>query len=250
MDRHVSTYFIADLHLSAEEPHLVALFKHFLTNILQEGDTLFILGDLFAFWIGDDDLTLFNRSIIACLAALHERQIPVALLVGNRDFLIKQRFAARAKLTLLTEKYLLAMGQEKILLLHGDTLCTLDHHYQTFRRWTQKKWLQTLFLWLPLSWRRRIALKLRRQSSELKPAFNSAMMDVVTGSVLQDCQDYQVLIMVHGHTHLPGIHGYYKEQTWLMRYTLGDWGQQGHYLMIDQTGHKSLHYFDENTGGR
>lgn len=237
------TYFIADLHLSAEQSHLYQLFTHLVNTIVQPGDRLYILGDLFAFWIGDDDLSPINQCVSEQLASLHNRGIDVFLLLGNRDFLIKQAFAARANITLLSEKRVIRVADERILLLHGDTLCTLDVGYQRFRKWTQQKWLQWLFLKLPLAWRLKIAAKLRQQSSDMRPEWNRAMLDVVDAEVLKDCSDFQVSTMIHGHTHLPGIQAYYHHQAWIYRYTLSDWGDIGNYLVIDESGNKRLEYF-------
>ncbi len=237
------TYVIADVHLSAEQPHLYQLFDYFANTILQLGDRLYILGDLFAFWIGDDDASAINQQVTGQLAALHERGIEVFLLLGNRDFLIKQRFATQAKLTLLPEKHVITVANEAMLLLHGDTLCTLDISYQRFRNYTQKKWLQGLFLALPLRWRLKIAAKLRQQSNALRPIENRAILDVVDADVLNMCHDKHVKIMIHGHTHLPGIHAYYQDATWIYRYTLSDWGDTGNYCVMDEAGHKSLEYF-------
>ena len=237
------TYFIADLHLSVAEPRLYQLFEAFLINKLKDGDCLYILGDLFALWIGDDDLSPFNRQVIKQLASLKGRGITVYLLLGNRDFLIKQRFATLAKLTLLPEKHVIVVADERILLLHGDTLCTLDHRYQAFRKRTQAPWLQWLFLHLPLWCRRRIATRLREQSHQARPERNAAMMDVVTHEVLVDCHEVKVQCMIHGHTHQPGVHFYYAPDALVKRYTLSDWGQEGNYLVIDEQGQKRLEYF-------
>lgn len=238
----VSTYFIADVHLSEQQPQLYALLCQFL-NALEEGDQLYILGDLFALWIGDDDLSPFHQAVIAQLAALRGRGIAAALLLGNRDFLIKAAFAAAAQVVLLPEKHVIQVGEERLLLLHGDTLCSLDTCYQAFRRRTQQAWLQRLFLSLPLGWRRAIAARLRRQSSARFSDLSAAVLDVVKHDVLQDCADFHVSTMIHGHTHRPGIHIYQLDQQPIWRYTLSDWGEQGNYLRIDANGNKVLEYF-------
>lgn len=238
------TYFIADLHLSDDEPHLQRLLTTFLTQQLQAGDHLYLLGDLFALWIGFDDPSPINLQVIDALAALKARAIHVSLLVGNRDFLINTSFAKAANVTLLPEKHVIDVHGEPWLLLHGDTLCTLDVRYQAFRKRTQQKWLQWLFLHLPLCLRVSIAAHLRGQSRVARPNSDRAMMDVVDSAVLRDCQDYGVKGMIHGHTHQPGIHYYQlaQEQS-LCRYTLSDWGSSGNYLVIDEAGHKKLEYF-------
>lgn len=239
----MQTYFIADLHLSEPEGHLFALLQQFCRQQLQPGDHLYILGDLFAWWIGDDDLTLFHRAVIDEIARLVGFNIQVFFLAGNRDFLIGRRFAAMAHVTLLPEKHVIECGGESILLLHGDTLCTLDHRYLAFRQRVQKKWLQGLFLSLPLCLRVKIAASLRQQSQGVRLEADAAWMDVVDSDVLADCQAFDTATMIHGHTHRPGIHAYRQGDHWLTRYTLSDWGEQGNYLVIDEAGHKQLCYF-------
>lgn len=238
----MQTYFIADLHLSEQEGHLFALLQHFCQQQLQPGDRLYILGDLFAWWIGDDDVTPFHRAVIDQIARLASFDIDVFFLAGNRDFLIGQRFATEAHVTLLPEKHVIECGGESMVLLHGDTLCTLDHRYLAFRQRVQQKWLQRLFLSLPLRWRVKIAASLRQQSQGVRIEADAAWMDVVDSDVLADCDAFGVSTMIHGHTHRPGIHLYRHHDQWLTRYTLSDWGAQGHYLVIDPAGHKRLAY--------
>lgn len=239
----MAIYFIADLHLSDHQPQLWQLFQCFLQR-LTAGDHLYILGDLLEAWIGDDDLTPFHQRVIDHLADLPPRGIRVYFIHGNRDFLIGPRFANATGLTLLPETYVLTYAGQAYLLLHGDTLCTLDTRYQAFRRKSQQKWLQWLFLHLPLAMRRWIATRLRRQSQQQR-VIPADILDVAQDSVRASFRQHQVKVMIHGHTHRPGIHLYANGQEWWARYVLSDWGEKGYFLKLDETGLTS-HFFDHS----
>src|SRR5690554_2187871 len=156
----MATWFIADLHLSPARPDIAALFQDFLQNRVAKADALYILGDLFDAWIGDDDTSDFAQRIQRALRELTDSGVPVYFIAGNRDFLIGQQFSQNTGVSVLPEPSLVDLYGKPTLLLHGDTLCTDDHSYQRFRKVIRWRPLQKLLLALPLSWRMRIANKL------------------------------------------------------------------------------------------
>jgi UDP-2,3-diacylglucosamine hydrolase len=230
----MSTYFISDLHLSDHQPHLLKLFKYFIESILQPHDTLYILGDFFEYWIGDDQTSHVVNHTKQVLKTLARRQIQWYFLAGNRDFLLGKKFLAETHGELLAEKTVVSLGAHRVLLLHGDTLCTNDLAYQAWRRKVQQKWLQKLFLILPLSWRQSIANRMRQKSMMQGQQLTLDMMDVEEKAVQEDLNAYQVNTMIHGHVHRPGIHIFRNEQGLsFTRYVLADWGTMGNFLRYD-----------------
>ncbi|MDF2868373.1 MAG: lpxH, partial [Gammaproteobacteria bacterium] len=157
------TLFISDLHLSEHTPELNQEFLGLLSGKAKQADALYILGDFFEMWIGDDDITPYNHSIIAAIKQFSKIK-PVYFMAGNRDFMIGQRFARNSGCQLLTDPTVINLYGKPTLLTHGDFLCTQDKGHIAFRRCTQKLWLQNLLLKLPLSWRSRMGKGLRRQS--------------------------------------------------------------------------------------
>jgi UDP-2,3-diacylglucosamine hydrolase len=160
----VATLFIADLHLQTEEPAITAGFLRFLRGEAQSADALYILGDLFEAWIGDDDPNPLHREMAAAIKALVDSGVPCFFIHGNRDFLIGKRYARECGMTLLPEEQVLDLYGRKVLIMHGDTLCTDDTGYLAFRAKVHTPWIQTLFLALPLFIRNRIAAKMRAGS--------------------------------------------------------------------------------------
>jgi UDP-2,3-diacylglucosamine hydrolase len=230
----MSTYFISDIHLSDHQPQLLKLFKYFIESILQPNDTLYILGDFFEYWVGDDQYSHMVNQTKQLLKALAQRNIEWYFLAGNRDFLLGKKFLAKTHGKLLAEKTLIPLGAHRVLLLHGDTLCTNDSAYQAWRSKVQKKWLQKLFLFLPLSWRQSIANRMRQKSMMQGQRLTLDMMDVAETAVQEDFDAYQANIMIHGHVHRPGIHIYQNKQgAPLTRYVLADWGTMGNFLRYD-----------------
>ena len=145
----MALYFISDLHLSDHQPHLLKLFEHFIQNILMPYDVLYILGDLFEYWIGHNKNSAADIKIHTLLKTLEQRKIKWFFLAGNRDFLVGKKFLQKIHGVQLPEKTLIDLDGQQTLLLHGDTLCTFDVAYQTFRHKVQQKWLQRLFLCQP-----------------------------------------------------------------------------------------------------
>ncbi len=171
-------YFIADLHLSESHPQLTALFQKFIQEKAVHAQAVYILGDLFDFWIGDDENSPLVQTIKQTICSLTERGVACYFIHGNRDFLIGKTFARDTGMTLLPEYAVIDLFGTPTLLCHGDTLCTDDHSYQKFRRTVHQKWLQRLFLLLPLTLRLNIATKIRKQSKQDKQHKTADIMDV------------------------------------------------------------------------
>lgn len=234
------TLFIADLHLCQEEPAITAGFLHFLAREAPHCDALYILGDLFEAWIGDDDPSPLHRQVADALRAL---PVPVFFIHGNRDFLLGKAYAAACGMTLLPEEQVLTRYGHRVLILHGDTLCTDDVGYQRFRAKVHQRWLQRLFLALPLLIRKRIAARMRDGSKQANQHKSLAIMDVNAEAVNATLQRQQVSMMIHGHTHRPAIHRFVLNGQPVERAVLGAWHARGSMIQLDASG-LSLIEFD------
>lgn len=228
----MATLFIADLHLQTEEPAITAGFLRFLAGTARDADALYILGDLFEAWIGDDDPNPLHRQIAAALKALADSGVPVYFIHGNRDFLLGQRFARESGMTLLPEEKVLELYGKRLLILHGDTLCTDDAGYQAFRAKVHQPWLQKLFLALPLFIRTRIAAKMRAGSKSANRTKSLAIMDVNPQAVVNVMEKHQVQHLIHGHTHRPDIHALTANGEPACRYVLGAWHSEGSMVKV------------------
>ena len=226
--------FIADLHLSEARPDLTNAFIHFLATKATQADELYILGDLFEFWIGDDEQSPLQQQITLALKTLSEQGCRLFYSHGNRDFMIGKRFARECGMTLLPPIYSCEMAGQRTLLLHGDQLCTDDEAYQRFRRITSWPWLQWVFLHLPLSRRVKIAQQIRQGSHKGKQQKSRSIMDVTPSSVNDCFAQHQATLMIHGHTHRPMIHELsLNNGQKVRRIVLGDWNTDLWYLQID-----------------
>ena len=226
--------FIADLHLSEARPDLTNTFIHFLATKATQADELYILGDLFEFWIGDDEQSPLQQQITLALKTLSEQGCRLFYSHGNRDFMIGKRFARECGMTLLPPIYSCEMAGQRTLLLHGDQLCTDDEAYQRFRRITSWPWLQWVFLHLPLSRRVKIAQQIRQGSHKGKQQKSRSIMDVTPSSVNDCFAQHQATLMIHGHTHRPMIHELsLNNGQKVRRIVLGDWNTDLWYLQID-----------------
>lgn len=226
--------FIADLHLSEARPDLTNAFIHFLATKATQADELYILGDLFEFWIGDDEQSPLQQQITLALKTLSEQGCRLFYSHGNRDFMIGKRFARECGMKLLPPIYSCEMAGERTLLLHGDQLCTDDEAYQRFRRITSWPWLQWVFLHLPLSRRVKIAQQIRQGSHKGKQQKSRSIMDVTPSSVNDCFEQHQATLMIHGHTHRPMIHELsLNNGQKVRRIVLGDWNTDLWYLQID-----------------
>ena len=226
--------FIADLHLSEARPDLTDAFIQFLATKAKLADELYILGDLFEFWIGDDEQSPLQQQITLALKTLSDQGCRLFYSHGNRDFMIGKRFARECGMTLLPPIYSCEIAGERTLLLHGDQLCTDDEAYQRFRRITSWPWLQWVFLHLPLSRRVKIAQQIRQGSHKGKQQKSRSIMDVTPSSVNDCFTQHQATLMIHGHTHRPMIHELsLNNGQKVRRIVLGDWNTDLWYLQID-----------------
>ena len=221
--------FISDCHLDPKRPQVAAALLRFLQERAANASHLYILGDLFEVWLGDDDPALEHQPVVDALQRL-AAEIPVYFMAGNRDFLLGRDFADRIGIGLLEEPHFLQLGERRILLIHGDTLCTDDHDYQRFRDMVRSAAWQSEFLAQPLAERQRIAAGLRSDSASAMAQKSAAIMDVNQQAV-RDCFDQnRVDTIIHGHTHRPAVHRYGPE---LQRLVLGDWNPGPSYLSWD-----------------
>jgi UDP-2,3-diacylglucosamine hydrolase len=233
------TLFIADLHLCQEEPAITAGFLHFLQREAPHCDALYILGDLFEAWIGDDDPNPLHQQIASALRAL---PVPVYFIHGNRDFLIGRRFAQACGMTLLPEEQVLTLYGHRLLIMHGDTLCTDDAGYLRFRAKVHNPWIQRLFLALPLWVRKRIAARMRADSKQANQHKSQTIMDVNQEAVVATMLRQQVPLLIHGHTHRPAIHTLSLQGETAQRAVLGAWHSRGSMIQLDASGIQLIHF--------
>ena len=219
--------FISDLHLDPSRPEITGAFLEFLRGEASEAEALYILGDLFEVWIGDDDPGELGEQVAAALRRLHEAGIPCYFQHGNRDFLLGRRFARQAGLTLLPRRKVLELYGKPTLLMHGDLLCTRDKAYQRFRLLAQNPFSKFVLRHLPLSKRRDIARGLRQRSTKATTVKSEYIMDVTAEEVLREINHHGVVQLIHGHTHRPAEHHLDCALGECRRYVLGDWHDRG-----------------------
>jgi len=232
----VATLFIADLHLQTEEPAITAGFLRFLRGEAKSADALYILGDLFEAWIGDDDPNPLHREMAAAIKALVESGVPCYFIHGNRDFLLGKRYARESGMTLLPEEQVLDLYGRKILIMHGDTLCTDDTGYLAFRAKVHTPWIQTLFLALPLFIRNRIAASMRASSKAANSSKSMTIMDVNPQAVVNVMEKHRVQWLIHGHTHRPDVHSLIANGEPAHRVVLGAWHSEGSMVKVTPEG--------------
>lgn len=232
-----SSLFISDLHLSEERPSANEAFFAFIEEKASRAAALYVLGDLFEYWIGDDDLEdPFNAVIAGFLSNLGKSGVPVYVLHGNRDFLIGERFATATGAHLMQDPSRADLPGGPALLLHGDTLCTDDTDYQAWRQTARSEAWQADFLAHDLPERRQIILGLREKSRTVIQAKPAEIMDVNDAAVQQAFREHAVRRMIHGHTHRPGRHAYQLDGQACERWVLPDWYGPGGYLEVDESG--------------
>lgn len=234
------TFFVSDIHLNDQQPTITQRFIYFLEHIAYQAQTLYIIGDLFEVWIGDDEQTQLQQTIAQSLKQLSNQGVSLYFIEGNRDFLLGPHFAKQCHMTILPQEQVIDLYGQPWLIMHGDQLCTLDKSYQRFRRIVHQPWLQKLFLSLPLSWRQKLAHRLRQGSQNSNQNKDDAWLDVCQATVEAYCQYYQAKGLVHGHTHRGALH--LDDSIW-PRLVLNDWDQQGNYLWFDDNHNFDLVYF-------
>lgn len=225
---------ISDLHLEQERPDISRAFLHFLESRAREAEALYILGDFFEVWIGDDAISPFQRSIAQALRQLSDNGTRIYLMHGNRDFMIGQAFCREAGCTLLRDPSLVELGGEKVLLMHGDSLCTQDEAYMRLRRWLRNPLSLLILRNLPLAARRKLARKLRNESRAQTRMKASDIVDVTPEEVPRIMAAHGVRTLIHGHTHRPAIHSLQVAGQPARRIVLGDWDSQGWALQVDE----------------
>lgn len=230
------TLFISDLHLEDSHTHITTLFLRFLTEKASHCDALYILGDLFETFIGDDENTPLHQKVTQGLSQLSAAGVPIYLMHGNRDFLLGKAFAKRCQATLIPDPTVIDLYGKRTLLMHGDTLCTQDVKYLAFRKKARNVFLQKLFLARSLKKRQAIAAKARELSRIHTQQTNTAILDVTPSEVPRIMQQHDAQHLIHGHTHRPGFHYLRQQDRFLFRAILGDWEKTGYFLACDIDG--------------
>lgn len=230
------TLFISDLHLDPARPEIITAFEQFLRDHAPGCEALYILGDFFEAWIGDDAPNALAEQIAASLKALADTGSTIYLMHGNRDFLIGETFAAKAGATLLPDPTLISLYGEDVLLLHGDTLCTRDTDYLAFREQIRNPVMIEQLLAKPVEERIAIAQQLRAQSKEAGSNKAMDIMDVTDTEVIKQLEKHRCQHMIHGHTHRPAMHKVELSDGKAQRTVLGDWDKKYWYLEASQFG--------------
>ena len=218
----IDAMFISDLHLHPDMPDISKRFEAFLAWASGRTRALYILGDFFHVWAGDDTSDVWSDAVAARLALLVKQGMHVYFMRGNRDFLLGTGFAKRAGLTLLEEPAVITLGDESVVLVHGDRYCTQDTAHQWFRRLTRNRWFFKCFMMLP-KWFRVWIVKGVRQHSETNTGKQPSVMGVVPASLAKHLKQCGVKTVIHGHTHQPGHTVHEFEQAVYQQYVLSDW---------------------------
>jgi UDP-2,3-diacylglucosamine hydrolase len=226
--------FVSDVHLGADSAAAIGQFLEFLRTHAARAETLYILGDLFESWVGDDDRSDAAQQVCAALRTLTGSGVPCFVLHGNRDFLLGSGFGARSGCRLLSDPVVADLDGERVLITHGDALCTDDHSYQELRSIVRQPRLQRRFLALPLSSREILADEVRAGSRRHTSRTRPAIMDVNAGAVECAFRAAGVRRMIHGHTHRPGVHDLTVDGARAHRIVLGAWYEAGSYLSCER----------------
>lgn len=227
---------ISDLHLEEKRPDISRAFLRFLETRARHAEALYILGDFFEVWVGDDGMTPFQREIAQALKTVSLAGTRIYLMHGNRDFMIGKAFCREAGCTLLADPHVVEFNGERVLLMHGDSLCTRDEGYMRLRRWLRNPVSLFILHNLSLTKRQKLAQKLRSSSKEETRMKASDIVDVTPDEVVRIMQRYKVRTLIHGHTHRPATHALELDEKAARRIVLGDWDRQGWALQVDETG--------------
>ena len=232
----MTTLFISDLHLDIDRPEIGAQFVDFLETEARAADSLYILGDLFESWVGDDDPNPHYAAMKGAIRALVDSGVPVFFMHGNRDFMIGKQFAAETGVTLLDDPLPVKLYGQSVLLSHGDELCTDDVQYQQVRQMTHDPEWQAMMRAKPLDERLAFAAQARAASKAHHQAASEEIMDVNADAVRDAIRRYDVDILLHGHTHRPAVHEIDIPGRTARRIVLGDWYEQGSVVRWDDAG--------------
>lgn len=225
--------FISDLHLHPDNPVITARFDQFINWAAKSTKTLYILGDFFHVWPGDDGLTAWSEAIANKLNGLAQQGIKIYFMHGNRDFLLGTKFAALAGMDLLVEPAVINYDQKSVLLVHGDRYCSKDRSHQRFRCLTRNNLFIRLFLKLPLRWRQKMVNSVRKMSQA--QTYNPDAMQVIPESMIAHMKHYKVDTVIHGHTHKPGLVEHCREAAIYKQYVLSDWDDSPDLLCYHNT---------------
>ncbi len=232
----MTTLFISDIHISEQHPEICDQLIDFLENHTQQSKALYILGDLFEYWLGDDDTNPEYKRIKLALKKISNKNIPTYFMHGNRDFLIGESFARETGITILSDPSIIELYNEKILISHGDIFCTDDIDYQSSRKLTRDPNWQKIILGKSLEERKAFAYEARKKSSIHTQKTNEALMDVNQSEINKAFKKYGLNKIIHGHTHKPAIHNSIINGEPYKRIVLGDWYEQGSVLKWSQSG--------------
>jgi UDP-2,3-diacylglucosamine hydrolase len=237
------TLFVSDLHLDESRPGITAQFERFLEGPAAKAAALYILGDLFEYWVGDDSLDMPLAQRIALRLEDAAVRCPVYFMHGNRDFLIAERFAEATGVKLLEDPTVIELYGRKTVLLHGDTLCTDDQQYQAFRKMVRDPTWQSSALARPIDERLAIAQDMRLRSEGAKDGKPMALMDVSPATVERVFRETGADVMIHGHTHRPAKHESMVDGRKRPRWVLADWYDRGSYLEVSADGTRAVETF-------
>lgn len=229
----MATYFIGDIHLPTERTAVTALLEQFLRRIGGKAEALYILGDLFEVWVGDDVSPQHYQAITQAIRHTVQQHTPVYLMHGNRDFLVGERFAHAAGCQLIHDPLVINLYGHRTLLTHGDALCTDDIAYQRFRKEVREPLWQQKFLSMTPAEREATAANYRTESKRYTAEKPSEIMDVNQQAVREVMKQYHVTRMIHGHTHRPAVHDFFIDELPAQRYVIGDWHSTGSALRCD-----------------
>lgn len=232
----MTTLFISDLHLETSKPEIGRQFLNFLGGEAREADALYILGDLFESWVGDDDPNPHYADIKGALKVLADSGVPIFFMHGNRDFMIGSQFADETGVTILDDPECIELHGDKVMLSHGDALCIDDKQYQQVRLMTRNPEWQAMMRAKPLQQRLAFAENARQQSQEYNDSVGEDIMDVNQDAVVGTFRKRDIDILLHGHTHRPAIHEVDLKGRTGQRIVLGDWFEQGSVVRWDERG--------------
>lgn len=238
----MSTFFISDLHLDASRQVVTERFFRFLNDDAKNADSLYILGDFFEVWVGDDILSTHDKQVMQKLA-VYAQKVPTYFMHGNRDFLIGSAFLKQSNITLLSEPTLIQLHGKRILLMHGDSLCRKDIDYQRFRSFVRHPLIKWLYLRLPFFIRQKIALSIRKksQASYLEnKTIDESIYEATLEAIEEEMQKHNADILIHGHTHQPVIQEVRVQGQPKLRIVLGDWGKKSTILEYSSQEHKPI----------
>ena len=238
----MASYLISDLHLDENRPQITRAFFDFLERRAAGAEALYILGDFFEVWVGDDDDAPLVAEVADALSRFSGGGAELYLMHGNRDFLLGQDFAQRAGAILLPDPSLVTLAGQKVLLMHGDSLCTRDEEYMAFREQARNPQWQEALLAKPLEERRQIAAQIRAASKSMNSRKAEDIMDVTPSEVEAVMREHGVHTLIHGHTHRPARHQLEIDGQPAERIVLGDWGELGWCIKADKNSLELIHW--------